>query len=63
MLTSNVVIWSPLLNFLVPFRLPLPPTEAGCNWLELPLVIREQLFRRLVGYVYHLLDCFESGKV
>ena len=24
MLTSNVVIWSPLLNFLLPFRLPLP---------------------------------------
>ena len=55
MLTSNVVIWSPLLNFLVPFRLPLPPslppTEAGCNLLELPLVVREQFFRRLVGYV------------
>ena len=54
MLTSNVVIWSPLLNFLVPFRLPFPlppPTEAGCNSLELPLVVREQFFRRLVGYV------------
>ena len=50
MLTSNVVIWSPLLNCLVPFRLPSRPIEAGCNWLELPLVVREQ-FRRLVGYV------------
>ena len=37
------------LSFLVPFRLP--PTEAGLNWLELPLVVREQFFRRLVGYV------------
>ena len=27
MLTSNVVIWSPLLNFLVPFKLPLPPSS------------------------------------
>ena len=57
MLTSNVVIWSPLLNFLVPFRLrlppPSPPTEAGCNWLEHPLVVREQFFRRLVGYVFN----------
>ena len=54
MLTSNVVIWSSLLNFLVSFRLPLPPppTEAGCNWLELPLVVQEQFFRRLVGYVF-----------
>ena len=51
MLTSNVVIWSPLLNFLVPFRFPIPPTELGCSWLELPLVVREQLFRRLIGYV------------
>ena len=52
-ITSNV-IWSPLLNFLVPFRLltpPPPPTESGCNWLELPLVVREQFFWRLVGYV------------
>ena len=29
-----------------------PPTEAGCNPLELPLVFREQFFRRLVGYVF-----------
>ena len=54
MLTSNVVIWSPLLNFKAK---PLPPpprltTEASCNWLELPLVVQEQFFRRLVGYVY-----------
>ena len=48
MLTSNVAIWSPLLNFLVPSS----PTEAGRNSLELPLVVREQFFRRLVGYVY-----------
>ena len=54
MLISNVVIWSPLLNFLVLFMLPLPPT-AGCNWLELPLVVREQFFRRLVGYVLNKL--------
>ena len=52
MLTSNVVSWSALLNFLVPFSPQSPPTEAGCNWLELPLVVREQFFRRLVGYVY-----------
>ena len=66
MLTSNVVIWSPLLNFLVPFRLPSlrppppppPPTEAGCNWLELPVVVREQFFRRLVGYVYNTVTKF-----
>ena len=32
MLTSNVVIWSPLLNFLVPFRLP-PP-----EWSRLQLI-------------------------
>ena len=50
MLTSNLVIWSPLLTFLVPFSPP--PTEAGCNWLELPLVVREQFFGRLVGYVF-----------
>ena len=50
MITSNVVVWSPLLNFLVPFRLP--PTEAGCDWLELSLVVREQFFLRLVGYVH-----------
>ena len=49
MLTSIVVIWGPL-NFLVPFRLP--PTKAGCNWLELPLVLREPFFQRLVGYVF-----------
>ena len=41
------------MNFLVPFSLPLPPaTETGCNWLELPLVVREQFFRHLVGYVF-----------
>ena len=54
MLTSNVVIWSPLLNFLVSFRLPLtpaPPPKAGCNSLELPLVVPEQFFQRLDGYV------------
>ena len=51
MLTSNVVIWSPQLNFLVPFRLP-PLTEAGCNWLELPVVVREQFVRHLVGNVF-----------
>ena len=49
MLTSN----SPLLNFLVPFEPPPPPTEGGCSSLELPLVVREQFFRRLVGYVYY----------
>ena len=48
MLTSNVVIWSPLLNFLVPFKLPPPPTEAGCNSFEFPLVVREQFFRRFM---------------
>ena len=52
MLTSNVVIWSPLWNFLVPLRPP--PTEAGCNWLELPLVVQEQFFRRVVGYVFFM---------
>ena len=31
---------------------PLPPTEARCNSLELPLVVREKFFRRLVGYVF-----------
>ena len=54
MLTSNVVIWSPLLNFLVgsPYLpTPPPPIEAGCNWFELPLVVREQFFWRLAGYV------------
>ena len=53
MLTSNVVILRPLLNFLVLFMLP-PPTEAGCSWLELLLVVREQFFRRLVGYVLNM---------
>ena len=27
-----------------------PPIEAGCNSLELALVVREQFFRRLLGY-------------
>ena len=54
MLTSIVVIRRPLLNFLVPFRPP-PRTEAGCNWLELSLVVQEQFFRRSVGYVYRIV--------
>ena len=63
MLTSNVVIWSPLLNLLVSFRLALPahppPPPPPPPWLkqatihlELPQVVREQLFRRLIGFVY-----------
>ena len=51
MLTSNGVNFSPLLNFSVPFRLP-PSTEAGCDWLELAVVVREQILRRLVSYVW-----------
>ena len=27
-----------------------PPTEADCNRLKLPLVVQEQLLRRLFGY-------------
>ena len=52
MLTSNVVIWTFLSQLGSSLLLPLPhSTEAGCNSLELPLVVREQLFRRLVGYI------------
>ena len=41
------------IELLSPIKLPLPPTtEAGCIWSELPLVVQEQFFRRLVGYVY-----------
>ena len=55
MLTSNVVI----VIFLVQFRPP--PTGAGFTWLELPLVVREQFFRRLVGYVENSVKrVFES---
>ena len=36
------------------YALDLLPRLAGCNWLELPLVVREQSFRRLVCYVLKL---------
>ena len=39
-LTSNVILSS-----LSHFSYSLPPTEAGCNKFELPLVVREQLFQ------------------
>ena len=42
---SNEVIWCPHSKFSnSPF--PHSPTEAGCNWFELPLVVREEFFRR-----------------
>ena len=56
MLNSNEVIWSPVLNFLVSITTPLS-TETGCNWLEIPVVVREQIFRLLVGYVWLKIVC------
>ena len=35
MLTSNVVIWSPLLNLLVPFKLPSPSSPLDWSGLQL----------------------------
>ena len=40
-----------MMSFEDPLVILAPPTEAGCNRLELPQVVREQFFRRLVGYV------------
>ena len=46
--------WTSLSHLGSPSLPTSPSTEAGFNWLELPLVVREKFVRRLVGYVFIL---------